>query len=114
MLVQDVTLPISPIYANAGLVCSARALSALLIPDPTLRNQEGAASESLQLSFHRPWPPGEESQGAGGHTLPSMDMGSKMPNCLRTAMNSSTTTAMAHSSIPWMPMASVAETGEHP
>lgn len=59
MLVQDVTLPISPIYANAGLVYSARALSALLIPDPTLRNQEGAAPEPLQLSFHRPWPPGE-------------------------------------------------------
>lgn len=46
--------------------------------------------------------------------LPSMDMGSKMPNCLRTAMNSSTTTAMAHSSIPWMPMASAAGTGAHP
>lgn len=46
--------------------------------------------------------------------LPSMDMGSKMPNCLRTAINSSTTTAMAHSSIPWMPMASAAGTGAHP
>lgn len=65
MLVQDVTLPISPIYANAGLVYSARALSALLIPDPTLRNQEGAAPEPMQLSFHRPWPPREESQRGG-------------------------------------------------
>lgn len=46
--------------------------------------------------------------------LPSMDMGSKMPNCLRTAMNSSTTTAMAHSSIPWMPMASADGTRAHP
>lgn len=34
-----------------------------------------------------------------------MDIGSRMPNCLRTAMNSSTTTAIAHSSMPWMPMA---------
>lgn len=57
MLVQDVPLPISPIYANAasqGLVCPALALSALLVPAPALRSQEGAASKRMQLSFHRP------------------------------------------------------------
>lgn len=48
---------------------------------------------------------------AEGQALPSMDMGSRMPNCLRTAMNSSTTTAMAHSSMPWMPMATRAARG---
>ncbi|KAL2296220.1 hypothetical protein Nmel_018514 [Mimus melanotis] len=32
-------------------------------------------------------------------------MGSRMPNCLRTAMKRRMTTATAHSSMPWMPMA---------
>lgn len=49
-----------------------------------------------------------QRRAAGGQALPSMDMGSRMPNCLSTAMNSRTTTAMAHSSIPWMPMAALA------
>lgn len=31
-------------------------------------------------------------------------MGSKMPNCLRTAMNRMMTTPMANSSMPWIPM----------
>lgn len=40
--------------------------------------------------------------------LPSKeDMGSRMPNCLRTAMKRMMTTPMAHSSMPWSPMASV-------
>ena len=33
-------------------------------------------------------------------------MGSKMPNCLRTAMNRMMTTPMANSSMPWIPMTS--------
>lgn len=33
-------------------------------------------------------------------------MGSKMPNCLRTAMKRMMTTPMANSSMPWIPMTS--------
>lgn len=33
-------------------------------------------------------------------------MGSKMPNCLRTAMKRMMTTPMANSSMPWIPMMS--------
>lgn len=40
----------------------------------------------------------------GSGSLPSRDMGSRMPNCLRTAMKRITTTAMANSSIPWILM----------
>lgn len=44
-------------------------------------------------------------QGASGGPLPSNeDMGSKMPNCLRTAMKRMMTTPMANSSMPWIPM----------
>lgn len=43
--------------------------------------------------------------GASGGPLPSNeDMGSKMPNCLRTAMKRMMTTPMANSSMPWIPM----------
>lgn len=45
------------------------------------------------------------SRGASGGPLPSNEeMGSKMPNCLRTAMKRMMTTPMANSSMPWMPM----------
>lgn len=45
------------------------------------------------------------SQGTSGGPLPSNeDMGSKMPNCLRTAMKRIMTTPMANSSMPWIPM----------
>lgn len=65
-LPQNVTLPIPPIYANAAvrLGQTARALSALLVPDPVLRSQEGAASEPTQLSLYRPL----ASQGRGRAT----------------------------------------------
>ncbi len=47
------------------------------------------------------------SRGASGGPLPSNeDMGSKMPNCLRTAMKRMMTTPMANSSMPWIPMTS--------
>lgn len=47
------------------------------------------------------------SRGASGGPLPSNeDMGSKMPNCLRTAMKRMMTTPMANSSMPWIPMMS--------
>lgn len=43
--------------------------------------------------------------GASDGPLPSNeDMGSKMPNCLRTAMKRMMTTPMANSSMPWIPM----------
>lgn len=98
-----------------------------LSPRPALWSPEGAAAlaaraaERPRAALAGPADPrsaaahspntAEPSRGADGHALPSMDMGSRMPNCLRTAMNSSTTTAMAHSSMPWMPMATRAAQG---
>lgn len=103
-----------------------------LSPRPALGSPEGAAAQAASAAergapegrtrwARGPAPrsataaPSPHTAGPGGaadgHALPSMDMGSRMPNCLRTAMNSSTTTAMAHSSMPWMPMATRAARG---
>lgn len=103
MLAQDVTLRIPPIYANAAVRFGRFSPSSLcpLSPRPS-PPQPGGGGVLAEAAILLPTPgfPRKSHRGAGGHMLPSMDMGSKMPNCLRTAMNSSTTTAMAHSSIP--------------
>lgn len=88
----------------------AQDLSDPLVPGQRSGAQAAGAAElgvpnrSACGSFPTYAGPGRGQRGRD-HTIPSMEMGSRMPNCLSTAMNSSTTTAMAHSSMPWMPMA---------
>lgn len=109
--------------ATALSPLGARGPSVPLVPGPGLRSRETAGMEELGVPDRGPLLTGSVAatgayatvslqiaspsggQRGQGHALPSMDMGSRMPNCLSTAMNSSTTTAMAHSSMPWMPMA---------
>lgn len=52
-------------------------------------------------------------RGEGGESgLPSTEMGSRMPNCFRTAMKRRMTTATAHSSMPCMPAAGGGHRGQ--
>lgn len=101
--------------ATALSPLGARVPSVPLVPGPELRGPEAARVAELGVPDRGPLLTGSlptarrpQRRAAGGHALPSMDMGSRMPNCLSTAMNSRTTTAMAHSSMPWMPMAALA------
>lgn len=52
------------------------------------------------------------AKAAGGPLPSNEDIGSRIPNCLRTAMKRMMTTPMAKSSMPWIPMTSE-EAGTH-
>lgn len=73
-------------------------------PTPPAAPPRGASLGSRPHRGHPKTEPRPTPARGGGQGLPSAEMGSRMPNCLRTAMKRRMTTATAHSSMPCMAM----------